>query len=121
MASINEIIEQVDAVKPNAYREEEKFRWLSEVDGMVRRLVYQEEEAAPYQYPEDADKPLLIGYPFEDVYVHYMEARIDYANREYSNYNNSMLMFNAKFDEYRKAWLREHMPKDHGSYKNVMG
>lgn len=121
MATINKVIEYVDRVKPNAYDEEEKFQWLCDLDGRVKQVVMQESEGVGYQYPKDMDTPLLIPAPYEGVYALYMEAMIDYHNREYNNYNNSMLMFNTQYEEYKKAYIREHEPKSSGSYKNVMG
>lgn len=113
----NKVIELVDNKKPNVYGEEDKFKWLSEVDGMVRRLVIKEEHAEPYKYPEDGDTELLIPAPFEGAYEFFLEAMIDYRNKEMANYNNSVLMFSNRFDEYRKAYIRENMPKSVGTFK----
>ena len=33
--TINEAIEQLDKLKPNAYETAEKVRWLSELDGQI--------------------------------------------------------------------------------------
>jgi hypothetical protein len=113
----NKAIELIDSKKPNAYSEEDKMSWLSEVDGMVRRLVIKEDAAEPYQYPEDGDKELLIPAPFDMAYIFFIEAMIDYNNREYKNYNNSVSMFSQRFEEYRKAYIRENMPKSAGQFK----
>lgn len=113
----NKVIELIDAKRPNAYSEEDKILWISEVDGMVRRLVFQESEAPAYKYPDDGDKELLVPAPFDGVYAFYVEAMIDYHNREYQNYNNSLTMFNNRFDEYRKAYIRENKPKSAGYFK----
>ena len=75
---------------------------------MVKRLVMQEKEAEPYAYPDDMDKELLIPFPFDNVYELYLESMIDFYNREYANYNNSAAMFEARFSEYKKAYIREH-------------
>ena len=117
----NKVIEYVDKVKVNAYGDEEKFRWLNEVDGMVQRLVMQSEDVVSYTWPDDGDTELLIPYPFDVVYHLYMEGMIDYHNKEYATYNNTMMVFNAKFDEFKKAYIRAHKPKSAGYYKNVMG
>jgi hypothetical protein len=107
----NKVIESVDSIRPNAYGEEVKLGWLSTIDGMVKRLVHQEKEIAPYVYPDDMDKELLIPYPFDSVYGLYLESMIDYYNREYGNYNNSAMLFEARFNEYKKAYIREHMAR----------
>ena len=107
----NKAIEIVDRLKPNSYSEEEKLRWISELDGMVQRLVFQEDDVVQYSYPNDMDRELLIPAPFDDVYALFLEAKIDYYNREYANYNNSATMFDAQFSEFKKAYIREHPAK----------
>lgn len=104
----NKVIEYVDTIRPNAYGEEVKLRWMSELDSMVQRLVYQNDGCVTYTYPDDMDKELLIPPPFDGTYALYLESMIDYYNREYGNYNNSAMMFEARFAEYKKAYIREH-------------
>lgn len=116
MATINKVIEYVDGVKPNTFGKEEKFQWLCDLDGMVKRLVIQDESGVDYRFPDDMDKQLLVGHPFENLYALYLEAQIDLHNREYEEYNNSVALFNNIFLEYRKAYLREHRPKSAGAF-----
>lgn len=103
----NKAIEIVDSLKPNSYDEEAKLRWINDLEGMVKRLVIQDKEFTPYEYPGDMDKELLVPAPFDNVYVLYLEAMIDFYNKEYGNYNNSVAMFEANFTEYKKAYIRE--------------
>lgn len=121
MATPNKVIEHVDNVKINAYRAEEKFQWLCELDGLVKRLVMQEKESVRYSYPEDMDTELLIEHPFDSIYALYLEAQIDLHNKEYEEYNNAVMVFNSKLEEYKKAYIREHMPRSSGGFKNVVG
>lgn len=119
MTTINKVIEYVDGVKPNTFDEEQKFRWICDLDGMVKRLVFQDREGVSYQYPDDLDTQLLIPPPFENIYALYMEAQIDFHNREYAAYNNSAVMFDSQFEEYKKAYIRDNMPKGAGTFKNI--
>lgn len=107
----NKAIEIVDRLKPNVYSEEDKLRWINELDGMVQRLVIQTDEVTEYAYPDDMDRELLIPAPFDDCYTLFLEAKIDYYNREYANYNNSAIMFDSQFSEYKKAYIREHQAR----------
>jgi hypothetical protein len=133
----NKAIEIVDRLKPNAYSEEDKLRWIDELEGMVKHLVFQWNEKyvqelekqrkndeiteekykelmdklKQYSYPEDMDRELLIPAPYENCYPLFLEAKIDYHNREYANYNNSALMFEAQYNEYKKAYIREHQAR----------
>lgn len=118
MITMNKVIEQVDEVKPNTFGTEAKFSWLADLDGMISRVVMQQ-DTVKYAYPDDMDKELLVDAPFESIYKLYLEAQIDYHNREYEHYNNSMLMFNSVFDDFKKAYIRENRPQSSGAYCNV--
>ncbi len=113
----NKVIVHIDEVRPNAYDDETKLKWISDLDGMVKRLVMQETETVDYKFPEDLDTELLVPAPFDSVYALYVASMLDFHNKEYPNYNNSALMFQTRFDEYKKAYLREHTPKNHGQFK----
>jgi hypothetical protein len=117
MATPNKVIEHVDKVKINAYDPEDKFHWLSELDGMIRCVVMQEEGAFAYSYPDDGDRDLLVPYPFDNIYPLYLIAMISLHNREYNNYNNEIQVFNTRFEEYKKAYIRENIPKSSGRVK----
>ena len=113
----NKAIERVNSVAPDVYSDENKLQWISELDGMVKRLVYQETEFEPYKYPEDMDTELLVTAPFEGVYEAYIMAKVDFCNREWQKYNNSASSFHAMFEDYKKAYIRENMPKPAGSLR----
>ena len=117
MATANKVIEYVDHVKINAFAEEEKFRWLCDLDGMVKRIVMQEEEGVDYAYPADMGTQLLIPPPFEGVYALYLQAMISLHEKNYNDYNNALLVFETKFNEYKKAYIRKHRPKSAGGYR----
>ena len=104
----NKAIEIIDNVKPNSYSEEDKLRWINELDGMVQRLVIQSDEVTQYSFPDDMDRELLIPAPYDNVYSLYLAAQIDYHNREFSNYNNAVMMFEARYSEYKKDYIRNH-------------
>jgi len=112
----NKIIEQIDNMAPNTFREEDKLQWISELDGMVQRTVWQlpHEETISYAYPQDMDRELLIPSPFDNVYALYVKAMIDYHNGEFEKYNASAQMFHTRFEDYKKAYIRENMPKSAG-------
>lgn len=107
----NKAIEIVDRLKPNSYSDEDKLRWINELEGMVQRLVIQSDKVTELTYPADLNKGLIIVAPFDDVYTLFLEAKIDYYNREYGNYNNSAMMFEAQFNEYKKDYIRKHPAK----------
>ena len=107
----NKVIEIVDGLVPNTYSEEDKLRWINELEGMAQRLVIQADEIKQLSYPDDMDTELLIPAPFDDVYALFVEAKIHYHNQEYARYNNTALMFEAQYNEYKKDYIRHHRAK----------
>ncbi len=113
-----EVLETVDEIKPNAFSDAVKTRWLSEVEGKVQAEVFllAVEEIAPYDYERDKEKELLVRPPHDKLYEAYLCARIDLANGEYNKYQNTMLVFNAFYNELVKWYTERYRPADgHGA------
>ena len=117
--TINEAIARVDALKPNTYDDKTKTRWLSDLDGRLSMEVMGAAEPAQYLPETPGTQELLISAPYEQVYEHYLGAMIDYTNREYLNYNNSMPMFNTIYEDFRRYYIRTNAPADTGNFKYV--
>lgn len=120
MPTINQIIEKVDRIKPNVYDEQTKAGWLYQLDGRISKEIMKQDPPQQYSYPQDGDRELLVPFPFDGMYEHYMMAMIDYNNAEYGKYNNAMSMYNECFDSFAKAYQREHRPAHSGGFKNVL-
>ena len=115
--TIIEAITQIDSLKHNTYSQENKVQWLSRLDSMVKRLVIdtheggEDVEFSGYGDNTDLHTELLIPAPFDEMYLRWMEAQIDYTNGEYGKYNNAIVMFNTSWKEYQNYYNRTHMPK----------
>ena len=115
--TINEAIEKVDALKPNSYTQSEKIEWLSIVDGLIKRTIVDKHEGGEdiifNGYTDDTplDTELIAQYPYDDMYIPWLESKIDYNNAEYTKYNNSITRFNDTFSAYSSDYNRTHMPK----------
>ena len=113
---IAEAIARLDSLKHNLFPIEEKVAWLSRVDWMVKKHIIDTHEGGykvTYQgyTPEtDPETEMLAPAPFDEMYLRWMEAQIDYQNGEYDRYNQSMLMFKAEYDGYARWYNRNHMP-----------
>lgn len=66
---------------------------------------------AGYDDTTDQKTELLIPAPYDEVYLRWMEAQIDYHNGEYDKYNNAIDMFNTAYTGYQNYYNRTHMPK----------
>ena len=112
MATMNRVIKQVDEKRPNGYKDEQKYRWISSLDGMIARDVMGI-EAPCYDCPADADRELLIKYPYEDLYELYVTAQIELCDREYNDYNQVVLVFEERLKQYKAWYIRNNRPPKH--------
>lgn len=114
--TIIEAINTIDAIKPNSYEQTEKIKWLSTLDGRIKREIIDTHEGADavvfneYNAATPLDTELLVPAPYDEVYIKYLEAMIDNANNEYAKYNNSSVMFNNAYIEYWRYYNRNHLP-----------
>ena len=118
--TIIEAINRIDGLKPNIYSQSEKVRWLSQLDGFVKNDIIDTHEGSDsvtfngYDDETSIDTVLLIPPPYEDVYIHYLEMKIDYSNGETLKYNNSAMMYNNAYSSFERWYNRTHMPKQTG-------
>ena len=116
--NIRDALDQVDALKPNQFDEQQKIYWLSQVDQRIYNdvvLRHEMDESMPETfggYPPDVDQDtrLLAGAPFDALYRWWLEAMIDLGNGELGKYQNSMLLFNSAWNDFAKDYRRKHMP-----------
>lgn len=128
--TVNDIIALVDLKEPNSYTAAEKIKWLSDLDGKIFNEViltheHDDVEFTPYNIhaldpvPEGQTPPepedLLIGDPYgEDIYVHYLIARIAAGNAETPRYNQQIAMYNAAYSQWWNKYNSETMPLHKG-------
>lgn len=71
-------------------------------NGIGRSLPYRE---------GDMNAELLVPFPFDELYVHYLHAQIMYAMGEFSKYENALVQFNSLMQAYRIDYHQTHMPR----------
>lgn len=117
---IADVISQVDALKPNTYTADDKIGWLSTLDARVKTQIIDAHEcgkAIPfYGYDSllDQETELLVPAPYDEMYLRWLEAMIDYHNSDDDRYNNAIMLFNNAYEGYKKHYTRTHMPKSYG-------
>ena len=117
---ISEAISTVDALKPNTYTPEDKIGWLSSLDARVKSQIINAHECNDpisfYGYDSvlDQETELLVPAPYDEMYLRWLEAQIDYYNDENDRYNNAIILFNNVYEGYKKHYTRTHMPISRG-------
>ena len=119
--TIQKALTEIDALVKNTCATEQKIGWLSKVDGMVKRIIYDTHEGAPefsgYTGTTPPDTQLLVPAPYDELYLSYLEAMIHKYNREYEAYNNAIEDFQGAFEAYGNEWHRTHMPISKGNFR----
>ena len=114
---ISEAISRIDTLKFNTYTQSEKVAWLSIIDGMIKREIIDTHEGGEdlvfngYDENTSLDTELLAPTPYDDLYVKWLEAQIDYHNNEYARYNISATAYNNIYHEFTKHYKERHVPK----------
>ena len=114
--TIKDAINRIDSQKHNTYNNGEKIAWLSRLDFMIKKSIidthegYEDVTFVGYQDDTDLDTELLVGEPFDEIYLKWLEAQIDYANGEYYKFNNSILMYNTAYEAFENHYNKTHMP-----------
>ena len=107
-------------MKFNTYKQPEKIDWLSRLDGVVKKQIIDTHEGGEsvsftgYTADTPSDTVLLVPAPYDEIYLRWMEAQIDYHNGEYDKYNNAIIMFNTAFEAYAAYYNQNHMPANRG-------
>ena len=108
--TVSAVLAQVDALLPNGYTNEEKCRWVTQAEGFVRAEVYGLDPSTMGQLGEE--DTLCAPAPHQELYRHYVEAQIHYANGEMTRYNNAAAMWNNALMTLRDFVCRTSPPRE---------
>ena len=108
--TINEAIAAVDGLRNNQIPEDVKRAMLSELDGRIYREVIAPESVdfTGYNAETNSETVLLVPYPYDGLYVNYLEMEIARINAEMPRYNNAAIVFNEKYAAYKRWYNRTH-------------
>lgn len=108
---LSEIIALADELNPNAYSNDIKAMWVSEAESVILTEIHSlapTEVESLYPYEEHKDDLLTLDTGDEKIYLMYLQAMIDFSNKEYSAYNNDIALYNEYLDTYAKRYVRTH-------------
>lgn len=114
--TIIEAISRVDTLKPNAYKQPEKIAWLSSLDAFIKNAIVdthkdgEEISFSGYDESTPLTVELIVPSPYDELYLFWLEAKIDYYDREYKKYNNAMAMYQRALEQFESYYVRTHMP-----------
>lgn len=114
--TIGEAIKQTDDLKPNQYNPEQKIKWLSELDELIKKNIIDTHDGGdlisftPYTEETSMDTVLLVPELYTNIYLYWLFTKIDFFNAEFERYNNSVIMYDNAYLEYAKYYNRSNMP-----------
>jgi hypothetical protein len=109
--TLQEIIAIADELNPNSYSNNIKAQWVNEVEAYIQTEIY---NVAPLDvvsytdYEESKDKELSLDAVNDKIYLTYLQAMIDFSNKEYQAFNNDIALYNTYIDTYAKWYVRTH-------------
>lgn len=114
--TLGKLIEKIVEQKGQQYDTGILTDWVNEIEGQAVEEVINQADGnniafVPYDYTQDVERTLRIPDRFQDVYLNYLYAKIDFGNQETERYNNDVAMYNASYEAYAAWFPREHRPK----------
>lgn len=102
MATLSEIIEEVDEICDNSFSDDQKTRWINRLEARIWTdiLLISESDYDTLDYSADADKELVADSTHEDIYYYWLQAQIHLAQRDISDYNIMVNLYNSAWENY---------------------
>lgn len=108
---IREALATTDKLLPNAYEEEDKLRWLADIEHQIfEEIILTHENPVEMTDFTDDDNELFASSPYDNLYISYLQAKIYFEQKEIPRYNNSMTVFNEEYRQYANWYNRNNMP-----------
>lgn len=109
---ISDAIKEADRLKPNSFTTEDKLRWLERLEKRIcNEILSHYTTPAPTVEPfttEDLSRELIVPDPYDEIYIHWLCAQMDYYEREMDSFNAANMMFEAVFVQYRNWYNWNH-------------
>lgn len=127
--TIAQAIERADALKGNSFTDAQKIQMLSDCDSAIFTDIFSTHEAdddtpdefAGYDSETDTDTVLLVGSPYDVLYIRWLHSQYDLYNQEVSRYNNTSSIYNVAYAAYSAYYNRTHLPLQSATYFKVGG
>ena len=112
--TIIQAITAVDELRKNMIDVNVKKALLSELDGRIYFEIIDPYgkvgDFKGYDSHTSEETALLTPYPYDSLYLSYLEQEIARMSNELPRYNNARIIFNERFEAFRKWWTRTHEP-----------
>lgn len=73
--------------------------WLNQVEGQILHEIFLLALSEITPYATAPTEALAAPYPYDGIYLLWMEAQVDFANGEYERYTNTMQRYNTAWND----------------------
>lgn len=122
--TLSEAIAKADNYCPNKVDNKLKAEWISRLDKRIIEEILTRYPDIPkktnfggYDITSDSGASLVVSFPYDDIYVHYIAAEIYLLLHEQKHYNNEKILFDDILEDYKKYLNRNYRPGGVGSYR----
>lgn len=120
---IGEVLSYFDNQVPNQYSDEEKIRWLNEIESQIYNDIILTHKDADkiafhgFRADTDINTQMIVDLEYSELYRFWLEKSVHYANGEIDRMNNAMTMFQTYYDNYFSYYNRNHRPVGTHGYR----
>ena len=112
---LSEIIARYDNERKNTEDKSVKQRWVEELERIVLDdviLTHENEIENPDEYFDDwgDSKELLIPMQYADVYINYIDMKMQLKLNQLQKYNSASTLYNNAYLTYQQWYNRHHKP-----------
>ncbi|MDR0819159.1 MAG: hypothetical protein LBN43_06275 [Oscillospiraceae bacterium] len=113
--TLQEIIDYIDDIVPNAFTVQQKVQWIAELDGDIALQVMKLNDANLFNYsehfPDSMTWHVFLSFPYDNIYALWLRTQIDFGNNEYDKDYNAIAIYNARLVEFQKWFLNNYFTK----------
>lgn len=113
--TLKQAIDRTNLLKPNTFSNDQKTDIITSAEGNIRAIINGIEGTdvpnVKYKYANDENVSLIAGSPYDDLYLFYLSAMIDFWNQEYAGYQVAMAQYNNLLSEFRKYYKPAKTPE----------
>lgn len=96
--TVAELINKVNEEKPNSFTEDKLLSFINEIEVEVAEQL--NVMKIPVYTKQTKDEELLAPAPYSRLYVSYVKAMVDFANEEYTSYENNVAQHTQDFRDF---------------------
>lgn len=115
MATLHGIIEEIDALVENDFSDEQKTKWLDELERKIfaNIMLVAEVDYTPLVWDEHNDIELFADAMHDEIYVAWLAAQIYLWQREFPEYDVHISRYGRYWDDYSAFIAHNYEPANY--------